>query len=350
MTKKHRLLIFKALIIAAFILGLFLIWEKRSTFKISTPESLKDSKVDVPVVETAGPKSPISGLACANAERRPLAVMLEEDAVARPLSGIGEADLVVEMQVVQGSMTRMMPVFICATPAQIGAVRSARDDYIPLAAGLDAIYAHWGGSHFALDELKTGVIDDIDALTNPYSAFYRTSDIAAPHNGFTSISRLIYAAQKLGLRTTGKFIGYPHLSGQEVTSHGQEKKTLRVGYSPPFNVGYEYSPDDNSYLRYRANSKEIDKNTGAQVEAKNVIIMRAVSEPLEGQYNDVHVEGGGKAEYYLNGKVQTGTWKKDKSDLAAKLYFYDDKGQEIKFVPGSIWVEIVDPDSSVTWQ
>jgi len=350
MRKKYRVAILKAVFIMAFVLGLFLIWEKRSTFKIVPAQTGPVNEEEKTVEQSNGPKSPISGLACENGQRRPLAIMLGGDAVARPLSGISEADLVFEMQVIEGSITRLMAVFVCATPGQIGAVRSARDDFIPLALGLDAIYAHWGGSHFALDLLKTGIADNIDALPNPYSAFYRQSGIVAPHNGFTSISRLLYAAKNLNYRTGGKFLGYPHLSDTEISSHGQEKKVLRISYIMPFNIGYEYSPEKNSYLRFRGGTKEIDKNTGAQVEAKNVVIMRAVSEPLEGQYNKVHVEGDGKAEFYLNGQVKNGTWKKDKNDPNSKLYFYDEKGQEIKFVPGSIWIEIADPGMAVTYQ
>jgi len=78
--------------------------------------------------------------------------------------------------------------------------------------------------------------------------------------------------------------------------------------------------------------------------------MRAVSQPLEGQYNDVQVEGQGKAEFYLDGDFKSGTWKKDKSDPNSKLFFYDEKGQEIRFVPGSIWIEIADPGMPVTWK
>jgi hypothetical protein len=349
MRKKYRALILKAVIVAAFILGLFLIWEKRSTFRIASDQTSPDKEEKI-VEEPSGPFSPISGLACENAQRRPFAVMLGGDTVARPLSGIGEADLVFEMQVIEGSMTRLMAVFVCASPGQIGAVRSARDDFIPLSNGLDAIYAHWGGSHFALDELATGISDNINALPNPYSAFYRQSGIVAPHNGFTSTSRLMNAAQKLGYRITGKFIGYLHMTAKEASSHGQEKKILRIGYAAPFNVSYEYSPEKNSYLRYRGGTKEIDKNLGTQVEAKNVVIMRAPSRPLEGQYNDVQVEGEGAAEYYMNGQTQTGKWKKDKNDSNSKLFFYDDSGKEIKFVPGSIWVEIADSDTTVTYQ
>ena len=344
------MIILKAVFAAAFILGLFLIWEKRSVFTIIPEQAGQDNREEEMIDEPSGLKSPISGVACENAKRRPIAVMLGGDTVARPLSGIGEADLVFEMQVIEGSITRLMAVFVCADPGQIGAVRSARHDFIPLANGFDAIYAHWGGSHFALDKLKTGIADNIDALPNLYSAFYRQSGIVAPHNGFTSTSRLLNAAEKLSYRTTGKFIGYYHMTEKETALHGQENKILRISYAPPFNIGYEYSPKKNSYLRFRGGTKEIDKNTGNQIEAKNIVVMRAISQPLEGQYNDVQVEGEGKAEYYLNGHKKDGKWKKDKSDVSSKLYFYDKEGEEIKFVPGSIWIEIADPGMAITWE
>jgi len=345
--RKRAVLILNAILVLAFASGLFFIWQKKSTFTIKQDE--RDG-INNENMQTAGLKSPISGLACENAERRPLAVMLSGDAVARPLSGVSQADLVFEMQVVEGDITRLMGVFVCESPTKIGSVRSARHDFIPLASGLDAIYAHWGGSHFALDELKTGIINNLDALPNPFNTFYRQSGIEQPHNGFTSVSRILNASQKLNYRLQSKFAGYPHLSENDILAHGQEKKILAIEYAGSFRVSYQYDPIADSYWRYRGGTKEIDKNTGKQVEAKNIVIMRAPSKPLEDQYNDVQVEGENKAEFYLNGQMIKGSWKKDENDISSKLTFLDDKGKEIKFVPGQIWVEIVDPDQTVSWK
>ena len=143
---------------------------------------------------------PLTGQKCENSKARPVAVMLAEDTVTRPLSGISKADLVVEMPVVKDGITRMMAIFACEEPEDIGSIRSSRDDFIPLAAAFDAIYAHWGGSHFALDELNGGITDNIDALINPFNAFFRKNTKVAPHNGFTTYQRLFGAAEKLGYR------------------------------------------------------------------------------------------------------------------------------------------------------
>jgi len=294
-------------------------------------------------------KSPISGLSCANANRRPIAVMLAGDAVARPLSGLSEADLVFNMPVITDSITRMMGIYVCNSPKELGSVRSTRDDFIPLARGLDAILAHWGGSHFALDILDKGVMDNIDALKNPYNSYFRKSGVVAPHNGFTSYTRLAEAADKLNYRRENKFSGYLHLEG-ELISVATTTKTLLVGFPGSFQVKYVYDPAANSYFRWRGNTKEIDKNNGQQVAAKNVVIMFAESHQIEGQYNTVAIEGSGRGIVYRNGEEIQATWKKDKSDQTSKLYFYDQNNEEIKFVPGQIWIEVAQPNQTVSWK
>lgn len=344
---KKKLLIALTFFLAA-VFGWFL-WHKNSIEIIKekidiSSASLTSADNFLPI----GKVSPISGLPCENALRRPMAVMLSGDAVVRPLSGISEADLIINMEVITGSITRLMAVFVCGSPGEIGSIRSARHDFITLARGLDAIYAHWGGSHFALEELAKGVIDNLDALPNRYSAFYRKSGIAAPHNGFTSMTRLFGAAQKMGYRLESEFIGYPHLLSSNIRAG--TAKILTINYSSSFKVVYEFDSAANSYLRWRNGKKEIDKNNGQQIAAKNVVIMRAGSRQIDDQYNDVQVTGQGQAVVYRGGEEIVAVWKKDAKNLSSKLYFYDSAGEEIKFVPGQIWIEVVELGQSVVWE
>jgi hypothetical protein len=332
------------LILFTLALGLIFVWQKAGwTIKIENQPTQSIEQIKEKGV------SPLSGLACQNYQRRPLAVVLAEDPVTRPLAGIAQADLIFEMPVITGSITRMIAFYVCYSPEQIGSLRSARHDFIPLAMGLDAILVHWGGSHFALDKLNTGIMDNIDALKNPYNAFYRKKEMPPPHNGFTSMDRLLNSAKKLGYRLENKFEGYPHAqeNNQQSTS-----KILRIGYSYPYNVSYQYEPSTNSYLRYRANLKEIDANTNQQVKAKNVVVMRVFSKQIEGPYyNDLDLEGTGECQVYQNGIVIPCTWQKSERNPTSKLRFLDkDTGQEIPFVPGQIWIEIVEPYQEVSWE
>ena len=294
----------------------------------------------------------ITGEKCENYNRRPIAVMLATDAINRPLSGISQADVVIEMPVITGGITRLMAIYGCETPEQIGSVRSARHDYIPLALGFDAIYAHWGGSHFAYDQLNKKIIENIDAMINPYNSFYRTTDLEPPYNGFTSLDLLINAAKKLGYSLENKFAGYPHLENSK--SKLQNPNTggkLTIGYGGEFRVSYSYNKSENVYQRYRNNLRETDKNNGNQVEVSVVVVMRAESHMIEEpNYNEVDVQGEGEAKVYQNGEEIKGIWRKTGNYTNSKLTFLDSNAKEIKFAPGKIWIEIVEPNTEVKWE
>ena len=294
-----------------------------------------------------GQVSSISGLECENYDRRPIAVMLATDPQTRPLSGISQADMVIEMAVITDSITRLMAIYVCEEPEEIGSARSSRHDFIPLALGLDAIYAHWGGSHFALDKLDAGIIDNIDAMKNPYNAYWQDWSKPMPHNGFTSFKRLLNAAEKLGYRLDNEFNGYPHEDSKLKALDGK----LTIGFGNQYRVYYEYNSETNTYLRWRGGEKEIDKNNNEQVEASVIAVMRAASRMIQiPDYNDVDVEGEGEASIFQNGEEIKGYWKKEGKYSKSKLYFLDDKGKEIKFTPGKIWIEIVEPYQDVIWE
>jgi len=292
--------------------------------------------------------SSISGLPCKNYNRRPFAVMLAEDEVARPLSGLQAADLVVEMPVLITGMNRMMAIYVCGDPPEIGSIRSARHDFIPIVMGFDAIFAHWGGSHFALDKLNNGIMDNIDALKYSRTAFWRQINLPSPHNGFTSIEKLSAQAEKLGYRLENEFEGYKHQGTNYKIQDTRYK--LTINYPGIYKVWWEYNPETNEYLRWRGNGPEKDFNTANQVKAKNIVVMRAQSHYLEDQYNDVDVEGEGEASFYFAGKEIEGSWKKEGHYEKTKLYFYDEAGSEIEFVPGQIWIEIIEPEKQVTYE
>lgn len=297
--------------------------------------------------ETIKKPSSIAGLNCDNAQRRPVAVMLASDPEARPLSGIGSADLVVEMPVTPNSVTRFMAVYQCQTPKEIGSIRSAREDFIPLAAGFDSIYAHWGGEHGALAELDSHVMDDINALQFDGTIFYRKPNIKPPHNGFSNLDLLFQQANKFYYSLTKDFIGYPHTDSQPAKNISNVVTKVTIDYLSPYNVSWIYNQSANIYARSRGDEPEIDKNTGLQVSASVIAVMDTTSHILYkgDQYIVVNTTGEGSAEIYQAGIKITGTWKKDPAKLDSKLYFYDSSGNEIKFVPGQIWIEV-----NPTWQ
>lgn len=307
---------------------------------LGTPEPQVEEK------EEKGDKSPLTGLVCENAQKRPVAVMMSGDFEARPLSGISQADMVVEMPVVTGGITRYMAIFGCDSPSEIGSIRSARHDYITLAAGFGAVYAHWGGSHFALDKLNNHIIDNINALYLDGTVFYRKPGIAAPHDGFTTLERLDDYAKQVNYASEWNFSGYNFAKKDKSFTN---KGRITINYSSIFKVEYEYSGETGEYLRFKGGTREMDKSTNTQVFAQNVVVIYAASRQIEGQYNDMDIEGQGKATVFQNGEEISGNWKKDKGDIKSKLLLFDDKGKEIEFIPGKTWIQVVEIGQSVNW-
>src|SRR3989338_4780200 len=286
-------------------------------------------------------KSPITGLNCPSADVRPISIMLASDIEARPLSGISQADMVFEMPVDPTGITRFMAIFQCEKPKEIGSVRSAREDFISLAAGMGTIFAHWGGELGALEKLDAHVIDNIDAMKYEGTVFYRKAGIRPPHNGFTNLDLLTKKAQDLKYDLKNSFPGYPHQEKEPKKNLSNLTDRISVNYPGTHAVYWTYDSETNLYSRYRNNSVEIDKDNSQTVKARVVVVMNTTSKFIKEQYISVDVLGSGVAQVYQNGGVIIGKWNKDSARLDSKLYFYDDSGKEIEFAPGKIWVEIV---------
>ncbi len=317
--------------------------------------------------------SPVSGLACDNWNRRPLAVMQPGDVPARPTAGFSEADMVIEMPVITASVTRLMGVYICNTPKEVGSMRSARHDFIHLAKGLDAIFVPWGRSESHTGDDPVGLAQGIlnrnevenincnqdagksSTLCSPNPCFRKSGMSRGVDSGYAKPAELWNCAEKLGYRMKNEFVGYSHQEEASLDSRPEGGK-LRVAFAGAFAVTYEYDKASNSYLRNWGGKKDIDRNNNQRIAPKNIVVMIAKSEQIEGQYNNVQLgdpwydtSDSGDAHYYMDGKEFAGTWKKDKSDISSKLYFYKKNGEEVQFVPGQIWVEILEPGQALRW-
>ena len=303
-------------------------------------------KPTIIVVNSAGQKigsatSPLTGKPCSDASRRPIAVMLSSDPEARPLSGLADADMVFEMPVTPNGITRLMAVFQCTDPREIGSIRSSRGPFIPLVQGLNAIYAHWGGERDALAQLNAHVVDNVNGLLYDGTTYYRKPNIPRPHNGFTTLRLVRERAAELGYSASSSLASYPHIKADAQHNIGSLVTEAAVHWPQGMGVSFQYDVTSDTYLRWRGGTPEIDAITGKQVSASVVIIMQSDAKFLYDQYISVRVTGTGAATIYQNGKSITATWKKD--GATSMLTFMDNRGTQIPFTPGTIWVLIDAP-------
>ena len=391
MSKKNKIVIALVAIAIAGLTVYFINGRDARRSKNAKPISIESNSEAVSqTIQNTGPVSPITGLSCDNWNRRPVAVMQPADIQARPAAGFSEADMVFEMPAYTSSNTRLMGVYICNLPKDIGAIRSSRHDYIALAKGLDAYFIHWGGSHFALDLLKENVIDHMDCLA--YEGMYcsrwdwqNDPVMRMEDSGHVTSESVVKAMKDLNIRTEGNFAGYPH-QAEAPEDQRPNGGHLRVAFAGIYAVEYDYDKATNSYLRTWGNVEDTDRNNKQRLAPKNVAVLFASSEQIvntkdysglglrnpwenvevvkntgdesiSGRYNNVQIgdpwydeTDSGEAHYYFNGKEYLGTWKKDRSKIDSKLFFYDQSGKEIQFVPGQVWVEILEPGQVLRWE
>lgn len=268
--------------------------------------------------------------------RRPVAVMLSSDKEARPLSGIADADFVFEMPVTNNGITRMMAVYECNQPKELGSIRSSRLDFIPIVKGLGAIYAHWGGEKQALQQLNAGVVNNIDGLKYEGSLYYRKDGkYGAPHNGFISFDAIEKGIKKLGYSEAPTAHSYDFSRNDKSQSDIQPPQF----YKDSLRVDWKYDATQNAYTRSRGGNSEYDALAKRNVVAKNVIAMKAKWSEISKDYIRVYTVGSGPMKLYANGAVVSGTWKKETE--SSPLVFLDSENKQMSLVSGSTWVEIL---------
>lgn len=312
-------------------------------------------------------------------KRRPLTVMVENHEESRPQSGLSSADIVYEA-VAEGGITRFLAVFYCRAVAeeiQIGPVRSARTYFLDFASeyGDFPLYAHVGGANTpgpanALGQIANyGWVDkgnDLSQFSIGFPVFWRDYErldhpVATEHTMYSTTEKLWQEAKDRGLINIDSegaawnknFIEWkfkddsPPAGGQEVSP----TFSFWGGYKD-YDVTWEYDKENNSYKRVNGNKPHQDLNSNEQIEAKTIVLafMRE-SRANDGYTNNLHLlyknKGSDKALVFQDGQVTVGTWNKE--DRKSRMTFEDNRGNEIEFNRGPIWIEILPTGATVNY-
>lgn len=281
-------------------------------------------------------------------ERRALAVVIENHPDARPQSGYNEADIVYET-LAEGGITRTLAIFQSKDSKEIGPVRSARDYFIEWLSGLNAIFAHVGGSSTALATISSAKVPDLNQFYNG-SYYWRSNDRYAPHNVYTSTEKLYAAAKANVITVTGapKSLSF---KDDAVEASRATLQNITVNFSGPlFQVTYKYDPKTNTYARSVAGVAAKDKNTGIQIAPKNVIVEYTTIVPYVNPAGEQAVRVGttaGKGVLFQDGKATEVTWSK--SSRTSPTVYKDALGKEIQLNRGQTWIEVVPQEMLATY-
>lgn len=273
----------------------------------------------------------------------PVALMIDNNSDAWPQAGLSQAQLVYNT-LVEGGTTRIMAVFANTEEVKkIGPIRSARPYYLEWAKGLDALYAHSGGSAEALEKINNLGLKDLNEISYLGTIyFYRDDRKLAPHNLFTD-SEKIRAARKYFNLDTQTPVYQSWQFSAKAANYMESAQQIKIDYSAGvlFDIKYIYNTSTEKYLRYQNEEPQIDANNQEQLEVKNIVI-QFVPEEIHLDAADrlkMDVLGEGEAWIFNNGKMMRGFWKKESS--IQRTFYYNNNWQEIVFQQGNIWIEMV---------
>ncbi|MDO8265839.1 MAG: DUF3048 domain-containing protein [Candidatus Saccharibacteria bacterium] len=352
---KKRLLIVAGSSVGVLILGLLYLQFLAPKPAEPNPDPVLTSSYVAPVPTTAA--SPLTGVQVeiALSQRPVTGVMIENSVDARPQSGLTDAGVVFEA-IAEGGITRFLALFQEAQPDYIGPIRSARPYYVRWAAGFDAAYTHSGGSGEALALIQSLGIKDMDHGAYGEKYFDRVSNRYAPHNVYTSMSRLDDLKNSKGY-TSSTFTPFARITEKDKKDI-QESTTVPVALtpatsitfnisSPLYNTSYAYDATNNIYKRTMANQPHTDEKSGKQISPSVVIaLIASYSIHPDGVHSVYANVGTGKAMIFQNGTVVEASW--EKLTDTASLGFKDSVGNDIKLEPGQTWITAI-PDGKVSY-
>ncbi len=280
--------------------------------------------------------------------RLPVAVMIDNFSESWPLTGINQAAIVYEAPV-EADITRLLAIFSQDyLPGKIGPVRSARPYFAEWAEEYGSLFVHAGGSQDFLDKIKTGdyQIYNLDEISSDGVYFWRDETRDKPHNLYTSKDLIEKSIEDKGLNNQLKSSFIPkQFNGTSSLNETAANLIIEIDYREP--VVWQFDKELKSYLRFQNGQPFVDENN-EQVKTSNLIIQKTEIRILdEIGHRFIKTIDQGEALIFQNGHLIQGIWRKTSADQQTN--FYNQQNQEIKFLPGNIWVEVVSKNHQLVY-
>ena len=279
------------------------------------------------------------GIVDLDSNTRPYAVVINNfPGAVKVQTGLKDAYMIYEMPV-EGGMSRSLALYKDKYPTKIGTVRSARHNFLDYAMENDAIFVHFGYSHYAQDDIPKLGINNINGLSD--SPFWRENPegLATEHTAYTSLEQVKEVAESKGYRMTTDVKPLLSYSTEEIdlSSDGILANSVTIPYSSYYTVKFVYDSENKNYQRYVNEVIHKDYFTGDLFTAKNIIVVKIdFTNTSDNYYLDFYNIGSGKGYYITNGYAREITW--EKSDRASKtIYKYLD-GTEIQVNDGNTYI------------
>ena len=343
----YRKNLFRLLFIPSLLL-IFLITTTGCSLFISKVDDEKITE-ETPVIENPEPEveevpqlptSPYTGEPLTEEENIPFMAVVENSNLARPQSGLTEADIVFETMA-EGGIPRFIALYHSKNPAIIGPIRSARPYFLDLSVEYNLPFAHCGGSADALESISNGVGLSLNEFRYG-SHFWRDSTRKAPHNLYTSAEKLRSLIGDLGyIKEPSSGLTFqdsywsdtPHTSAQNII----------IKANSSYTTSYTYK--DGEYYKSMNSTESTDRETGISISTKNIVIQITDMETRGDGRLNIRLTGEGEGFLISSGHYEKITWKKNENH-ATELF--DQAGNKIPMSVGNTWWHIVSPSFNIT--
>lgn len=276
-----------------------------------------------------------------------LVTSIDNGAASEPQSGIGKADLLIELPV-EGGINRFLAFFYHSMPDQIGPIRSARHYFYDIIESYDAVMCHCGGSEQAYQIIGSGSVKDIDEM-GCASTFWRVSERKAPHNLYTSYELLREKAaerdyNKISVEDCPSFNFMTEDDVAALSSGGVEEFSIPYRFKE---VSYRWDVESERYLRYSAGEPHLDAIDETQVAADNVAVLYVSHSVMDDAGRlDMNIESG-EGHLFQYGSVTKIQWNLDSGQ---GFVFADaSTGEELKLIPGKTIIQIASPEQKAVY-
>lgn len=304
-----------------------------STSTSSTTTSTSTTSTTLGEPET----SLINGLPVENAnllDRRVLAVKIDNHPLARPQSGIDQADMVMEM-LVEG-ITRFITIWHESDSEYLGPNRSGRPTDANLLPAFNEPTFTISGAQGWVQNMITG--NEVNLIKELSTGTFRISGRRAPHNLYVDT---------VVLRETADEREYPDLPPEEpIWTFGALPRTATPAASVTMRFGtntvvWDWDETEGLWLRTADGRESMVRDEEGEETRIGVPVMVAL---YTNQYSvnglpSSEVTGSGEAYVFAEGKHVVGTWERE--ELTDWFTLTDADGKVIEVPAGKIWVSLV---------
>lgn len=351
--KKTAIIICIVVIIAAIIAaGVFVFIknnEKEPETTVPAP-STTAATTAAPVVYN-NPLTNEAGLSQSAIDKRPVAIVVENAAAARPQWGMDDEknapDIIIEGEV-EGGETRMLWMFADynAVPEQVGPVRSARPPFIRFSQLFDSIFIHWGqsaskGNYVGADKVfKSENVDHINqmAFSDKVGLYGRDKSrkVSSEHTGVLYGANLPAAIEQENFRTDIEKNSFSTFSfNDENTAVGTNScNTISVTFSSRSQKkSWTYNAEDKLYHTDDYKNNVTRTNLLVLYDNTEYVVKDNYKNGKSETYCDYKLAGG-NGKLASMGTVTDITWSVENGILVIK----DSQGKEVNLNTGKTWI------------